>query len=117
MNQTYSLLHNICILAPTAAPGNVHSNCSRSTNSLFILWTPIDEEHAQGDLRGYILSLQLLTLGYKEIIDGPMQHIDVHPSASSVEIKHLQYSAKYKVTIYGYNDVGQGVVSEPLYAG
>ena len=110
------IICNTIVSVPSQAPSNISTQSYTSPHSINLTWSAIPPKALNGKLLGHkILYRKVLFSGQK--FDGQLQEMLVGPSNLSARVYHLDNYAGYEFSILGFNAKGDGVVSDPVFAG
>ena len=107
-----NLSYCICfhqIVAPGVPPPGARMNDHIASDSIKLSWSAIPEEEENGNMKGYIVTYQIVRQSGIDTAVG--NHIDVvklDKHTFSFDIKGLVPYTDYRITLYGYANAGDG---------
>lgn len=103
-------------LVPSKAPVNVTAMNFTSHRSINVSWHPIPHGFVHGILRGYRVLYKKVMVQDEEW-SGIQVNYTVGPQNLSTMIEELDNYAVYQIQVLGFTIKGDGVISQPVYAG
>ena len=88
-----------------------------STTSLSIQWKKVPDNETNGHLTGYVVSYQAVKVGGVKVIDEVVMKRTVGSGTFSLVLNDLQSFTTYEFRVTGLTRRGEGVYSQPVFAG
>ena len=115
----HCLLHRsfISFTAPAGSPRKVHVSNYTSPYSLLVTWQEIHPAAQNGVILGYRVLYTLVLVSRQTEITTDIEEITVQAPTKNVLLTGLSSFSLYKIEVLGFNDVGDGPLSSPVFAG